>query len=393
MLAVARQNLAQFTNVEYHLAEGTQIPLPDSSVDAVLANMYLHHAPDPAAAIREMARILRPGGRLVITDSDEHTYTWLREEHSDLWLGFPRQQVRAWLEGAGLVNVRVEDTSETCTCTSSGTEEKAAVTIFAAVGTQPQPGMKRAVQDHYRQIAVTGSSCCGSSDTPASAESIPLEVIQPAASVCCSPDLAQTEADLSLGCGNSVELAQLQPGEVVLDIGSGAGADIFPAAQRVGPNGRAIGLDMLEEMLSRARRTAEVHGYQNVEFRQGDAEHIPLPDSSVDVVISNCVINLVQDKAQAFREIQRVLRPGGRLAVSDIVTDRPFSPAYRSDPDSWAACVSGALPESEYLALIQQAGFTGFSNIRSQAWPAEDGTLVYSLMVTALKGKTRDLPA
>ncbi|HLE13337.1 MAG TPA: methyltransferase domain-containing protein, partial [Anaerolineales bacterium] len=261
MLVVARQNLAQFNNIEYHLADGASIPLPDASVDAVLANMYLHHAPDPFAAIQEMARILRPGGRLVITDSDEHPYAWLREEHSDLWLGFPRPQVHTWLEQAGLVNVRVEDTSEVCSCTSQGTQERAEVTIFAATGAKPQPGMRQAVQDHYRQIAVTGSSCCGSKDTPASLDAsrlaaIPLDVIQPAASSCCAPDPAQAEADLSLGCGTPVELAGLKPGEMVLDIGSGAGADVFPAARRVGPQGRVFGLDMLEEMLARARATA-----------------------------------------------------------------------------------------------------------------------------------------
>lgn len=385
MLAVARENLACYTNVEYHLSEGERIPLPDGCADAVLANMYLHHAPEPLAAIQEMARLLRPGGRLVITDSDEHNHTWLREEHADLWLGFPRSQVQAWLEQAGLVNVRVEDTGETCTSASISTPEKIVVTIFAASGTQPQPEMKQAVQEHYRQIAVAGSSCCGPQATPASPDAILLDVFQPAAASCCSPDSASAEADLSLGCGSPVELAGLQPGETVLDIGSGAGADVFPAAQKVGPQGRVIGLDMLPEMLARARATAERHAYQNVEFHQGDAENIPLPEASVDVVMSNCVINLVPDKGKAFREIERVLRPGGRLAVSDVVTDRPFSPAYRADPNSWAACVSGALPEDEYLALISQAGFTGITATRSQAWPAGDGTLVYSLKVIARK--------
>jgi ubiquinone/menaquinone biosynthesis C-methylase UbiE len=390
MLAVARRNLAGYTNVEYHLADGAHIPLPDASVDAVLANMYLHHAPDPAAAIREMARLLRPGGRLVITDLDEHSFTWLREEHADLWLGFNRQQVREWFQAAGLVNLRVEDTAEACASTSQMTQERASVSIFVASGARPQPGMQQAVQEHYRQVALAGSSCCGPSQTPASPDAsllaaIPLDVIQPAGSTCCASDPAQAEADLSLGCGSPVELARLRPGEVVLDIGSGAGADVFPAARLVGPQGRVIGLDMLEEMLARARATAEKHGYQNVEFRQGDAGHIPLPDGSIDVVMSNCVINLVQDKGQAFREIQRVLRPGGRLAVSDIVTDRPFSPAYQADPESWAACVSGALPESEYLALISQAGFSEIVATRSQAWPAGDGTRVYSLKVKAQK--------
>jgi ubiquinone/menaquinone biosynthesis C-methylase UbiE len=190
---------------------------------------------------------------------------------------------------------------------------------------------------------------------------------------------------LSLGCGNPAAMASLRPGEVVLDIGSGAGADLFPAAQRVGPTGKVIGVDMLEEMLARARKTAQQRGYTNVEFRQGDASHLPVEDGSVDVVMSNCVINLVEDKGQVFQEACRVLKPGGRLAISDVVTDRPFSPAMLNDPEAWSACVTGALPESEYLSLITQAGFTQLSVKRSQSWPAPDGTLVYSLNVSAEK--------
>jgi SAM-dependent methyltransferase len=218
---------------------------------------------------------------------------------------------------------------------------------------------------------------------------IPLDVIQPGSSACCGPAEAQathtTVADFSLGCGNPVALAELRPGQVVLDIGSGAGADAFPAAQRVGPEGRIIGLDRLPEMVDRARATALAHGYQNVEFRLGDALNMPIEDQSVDVVMSNCVINLLQDKGEAFRQAHRVLRAGGSLSISDIVTDRAFSPALRADPDSWAACVTGALPESEYLGLIAAAGFTGITTTRSQPWTAEDGTQVYSLSVKAIK--------
>ncbi len=149
MIAVARHNLAAFDNVEYHVAEGTRIPLPDASMDAVLANMYLHHAHDPLAAIREMARLLKPNGRLVITDMDEHAHIWLREEHHDVWLGFDREQIRAWFEATGLVNVRVDDTHQSC-CTESKTGEgQASVTIFVAVGTKPDPHMREAVQEHY----------------------------------------------------------------------------------------------------------------------------------------------------------------------------------------------------------------------------------------------------
>ena len=386
MLAVARQNLAGFPNVEYHLADGAQIPLPEASVDAVLANMYLHHAPDPQAAINEMARLLRPGGRLVITDLDEHDHTWLREEHFDVWMGFPRQMLWEWLKNAGLVDVRVEDTNQSCNSTSQASGEQISVNIFVAVGSKPQMEMVSAVQEHYRQIALSGSSCCGPADSPVSETAIPLDVIQPKLDSCCGPATQEaTEAEISLGCGNPVALASLQHGEIVLDIGSGAGADVFPAAQRVGPQGKVIGLDMLDEMLARAQATAKRLGFANVEFRKGDALTIPLEAASVDVVMSNCVINLVQDKGQAFQEAYRVLKPGGRLAVSDIVTDRPFSPILRANPESWAACVTGALPENEYLALVAQAGFTGVAAARSQSWTAEDGTQVYSLNITAEK--------
>jgi arsenite methyltransferase len=390
MQAVARQKLSGYSNIQYHLTDGPAIPLPDESVDAVLANMYLHHIEEPQAALLEIARVLRPGGRLVITDLDQHTYTWLRDEQADIWLGFDRQQVREWMGAAGLVNLLVEDTNQSCSSASQTLDEQASVSIFVATGARPITAMTEAVRSHYRQIATTGTSCCGptgpATTSPTNPDSITLDVIQPATASCCLPDInPSTDAEISLGCGNPVALASLQPGEVVLDIGSGAGADLFPAAQRVGPGGKVIGVDMLEEMLARARQTAQQRGYTNVEFRQGDAGHLPVEAGSIDVVMSNCVINLVEDKGQVFREAFRVLKPGGRLAISDIVTDRPFSPAMRNDPDAWSECITGALPEHEYLALIAQAGFSQPEIARSSAWPAPDGTLVYSLNVSAMK--------
>lgn len=393
MLAQARVNLSAFENVTYHLAEGTDIPLPDDSADAVLANMYLHHVEDPQAAIEEIVRVLRPGGHLVITDLDQHEHGFLKEEHFDVWMGFSRDQIRSWLKNAGLVNLLIEDTQQTCSSRSQVGKETAEVSIFVATATKPQPEMGPAVREHYSQIATSGSSCCGPTSSSASFDpgsvegAIPLEVIQETGSSCCSSpfSLIETDAELSLGCGNPVGLASLRPGEIVLDVGSGAGADVFPAAQRVGEQGKVIGLDMLPEMLERARVTAQARGYQNVEFRQGDAQAIPLPDESVHVVMSNCVINLVQDKGQAFREAYRVLKSGGRLSVSDIVTDRPFSPALRARPDAWSECVTGALTEREYLALIAQAGFEEIQTARSLAMEAEDGTRIYSLNITASK--------
>lgn len=183
----------------------------------------------------------------------------------------------------------------------------------------------------------------------------------------CAPDLraqlygAET-ADLpdtvvSYGCGNPTALAGLRPGEVVLDLGSGAGLDCFLAARRVGPTGRVIGLDMTDEMLALAEQNRARLGLTNVEFTKGLMEAIPLPDASVDVVISNCVINLSPDKDTVFRETFRVLRPGGRLHVADVVLLRPLSPAEQDDLNLWAGCVSGALEREDYIARLRAAGF------------------------------------
>jgi ubiquinone/menaquinone biosynthesis C-methylase UbiE len=163
--------------------------------------------------------------------------------------------------------------------------------------------------------------------------------------------------DISLGCGNPLAIAQLQAGEVVLDLGSGGGIDCFLAAKQVGPEGKVIGLDMTPEMIKLARRNAKKTGATNVDFRYGEMEEIPLPDQSVDAVISNCVINLSPDKDAVFREVFRVLRPGGRMNVSDIVIDGDLPQPIRDSLDAWAGCVAGALDESDYLSKIRAAGF------------------------------------
>jgi SAM-dependent methyltransferase len=161
----------------------------------------------------------------------------------------------------------------------------------------------------------------------------------------------------SLGCGNPLAIAELQLGEVVLDLGSGGGIDCFLAAREVGPEGRVIGLDMTPDMIRLARRNAKKIGATNVDFRFGEMEDMPLHDASVDVVISNCVINLSPDKDAVFRETYRVLRPGGRLSVSDIVVDGNLPQAIRNNLDAWAGCVAGALDEADYLARIRAVGF------------------------------------
>ena len=169
------------------------------------------------------------------------------------------------------------------------------------------------------------------------------------------------EAELGLSCGDPVAYSHLRPGDVVLDLGSGGGKDVFLAAQRVGPSGRAIGVDMTPDMLALACRNAEKFrkrtGLSNAEFREGEIEHLPVEDTSVDVVISNCVINLSPDKPQVFREVFRVLKPGGKMMVSDIVLNRPFPESLRDDEDLYAACLAGALLREDYLGAIRAAGF------------------------------------
>ncbi len=198
------------------------------------------------------------------------------------------------------------------------------------------------------------ASCCGP-DGCGSAPSAPLYAEDQVST------LPESVTNVSFGCGNPTALASLQPGETVLDLGSGGGIDCFLAAAEVGPGGRVFGVDMTPDMVGLARRNAAKVAATNVEFRLGEIEHLPLPDESVDVVISNCVINLSPEKEQVFREAFRVLRPGGRLQVSDIVWAGPRPEPATVDMDSWAACVAGALPRAQYLAAIEGAGFTGIT--------------------------------
>jgi len=209
------------------------------------------------------------------------------------------------------------------------------------------------------------TSCCGSSRSEASdgrQESCcgPQVGTPPATTYYSAAELdglPQSVTDASLGCGNPLAIAELQAGEVVLDLGSGGGIDCFLAARQVGPEGRVIGLDMTPDMIKLARRNAKKLGATNVDFRYGEMEEIPLNDKSVDAVISNCVINLSPDKDAVFREVFRVLRPGGRMNLSDIVVDGDLPRPIRDSLDAWASCVAGALDEPLYLSKIRAAGF------------------------------------
>ncbi len=207
--------------------------------------------------------------------------------------------------------------------------------------------IRQSVRGRYADLARQSSSCCGPSGCDCNAN---------------YPDLLANAvpediAQFSLGCGDPITIARLQPGETVVDLGSGGGLDCFLAAQRVGPTGHVIGVDMTPEMLAKARANAERVGATNVEFREGFIEHLPVDSGAADVVISNCVINLSPDKSQVLRDLFRVLRSGGRVAISDIVTDGELPEATQASMAEWSACVAGALDVKEYVGGLQAAGF------------------------------------
>ena len=221
---------------------------------------------------------------------------------------------------------------------------------------------KREVREAYGAVARMESSCCEPSCGcgPSISERLGYE----------GTDLSDVPAgaDMGLGCGNPTAFASLREGETVLDLGSGPGLDCFIASRRVGKTGRVIGVDMTPEMIGKARANAEKGGYANVEFRLGEIEHLPVADSSVDVVISNCVINLVPDKARAFAEAFRVLKPGGRLMVSDIVLERPLPEWLLASKTAYSSCVSGAELKDRYLSLMTAAGFRDIDVVKETAF-------------------------
>jgi len=234
--------------------------------------------------------------------------------------------------------------------------------------------IKEVVKEKYGEAALrvqagSGNSCCAAS---------------PGLESCCDPitanlyDSAQAQQipeealKASLGCGNPTALAQLHPGEIVLDLGSGGGIDVLLSARRVGPTGKAYGLDMTDEMLTLARENQRKAGVENVEFLKGEIENIPLPDNSVDVIISNCVINLSADKDRVLREAFRVLKPGGRFAVSDVVVHGDVPPQVRESVLLWVGCIAGALQDTEYASKLAAAGFEGIEIEPTRVHKAED---------------------
>src|SRR5882762_6907982 len=218
--------------------------------------------------------------------------------------------------------------------------------------------IKQRVKEKYgeaalRVVAGAGSSCCGAASTTGGCDPITANLYDETETI----GLPKQAVLASLGCGNPTALAELHAGETVLDLGSGGGIDVLLSARRVGPTGKAYGLDMTDEMLALARENQRKAGLENVEFLKGDIEQIPLPNASVDVIISNCVINLSADKRRVLEEAHRVLKPGGRFAVADVVVRGELPAAVRRSMELWVGCVAGALTEAEFTALLQDAGF------------------------------------
>lgn len=230
--------------------------------------------------------------------------------------------------------------------------------------------IRQAVRESYGRVALGSGSCCGPA-AGCGGSNLAQNVSQRVGYSTGEIESVPKGANLGLGCGNPVALASLKDGETVLDLGSGGGFDCFLAAERVGKSGRVIGVDMTAEMVARARENARKGGYRNVEFRLGEIEHLPVADNSVDAVISNCVINLVPDKMEAFRETFRVLKPGGRLMISDIVLSAELPAAIKESIAAYVGCLSGAMLREEYLAAVKKAGFQKVNIVKEDVFPAE----------------------
>ncbi len=252
--------------------------------------------------------------------------------------------------------------------------------------------MRTEVREHYAKIAretkqTAGASCCGPSVS------------------CCGGTVSEStrlgykpeqlseipvEADLGLGCGNPTALGELRQGETVLDLGSGGGIDCFLAAKKVGPSGRVIGVDMTAQMIDRARAAAKKGGYGNVEFRLGEIESLPVADKSVDTIISNCVINLSTEKTRVFREAIRVLKPGGKAMISDIMLTEELPEKLRSNAEVFAGCVGGAILKEDYLRMMREAGFKEIEIVREKETGTMFGPEQESQLVEQVPGLSRE---
>ncbi len=248
--------------------------------------------------------------------------------------------------------------------------------------------IKEKIKERYGKIALTGNSdCCCMPGECAPGDS-PIDAVKLIGYDKEELESIPQESILGVGCGAPIKFAELQEGETVLDLGSGAGIDVFLSANKVSKSGRVIGIDMTDEMLDKARKNASDGNYTNVEFRKGDIEkNIPVDSSTVDVIISNCVINLTVDKTSAFKEVYRILKKGGRMVISDLVTDMELG-HDQVNPEQWCSCIDGALTQEHYIECIKKAGFDNVSILNQQAYMEGEkvnGRKITSLVIRATK--------
>lgn len=256
--------------------------------------------------------------------------------------------------------------------------------------------IKKAVREGYAKVATEGSCCSGPITNCCGQEDLVREISSGIGYTRDDMDKVPEGSNLGLGCGNPIALASLKKGEIVLDLGSGAGFDCFLAADRVGPEGKVIGVDMTPEMLEKARENAEKDNVNNIEFRLGEIENLPLADGVVDIIISNCVINLSTDKGRVFSEAFRVLKPGGRIMVSDIVLTRELPDIIRKNVSAYVGCISGAVIKEDYLGAISKAGFTDVKILDETNFPinyivSDDTAVIIKNDLNLDKDEVKDL--
>jgi len=367
------------TNIEYKKGDAESLPLEDRSVDVVLSDCVINLVPDKQVAFNEIHRILKEGGILVIADPVRKKP--LKETSDELLTGciagtVAKEDYTRMLGKAGFGNIIISDITELARKIWPDHEEKfdkygldyvivKASKLAKAVKSADE--IREKVRERYGEIA-KGKTGCGASCGPTKIKDYTKKIGYEEEDLSSVPE----GANLGLGCGNPIALASLRKGEVVLDLGAGAGFDAFLAARAVGEKGKVVGVDMTPEMVKKAMENARKGGYQNVEFRLGGIETLPVADNSVDVVISNCVINLSADKDRVFREAYRVLKRGGRLMVSDIVLEKPLPDEIKGDIETYIGCIAGASLQKDYINSIKKAGFKEVKIVGSSNWSFED---------------------
>jgi len=363
--AERRTKQLNITNIEYKKGDAEKLPIEDNSIYVVLTDCVINLVPTKQKVFNEIFRVLKTDGFLVMADPVRKKPP---EETSEELLAtciagtVAKESYRQMLMKAGFENVEIMDITDVAKKVFTGHEEK-----FQKYGleyvimkanklakfTDSHDEVREKVRETYSKIA-QGTPRCGSScGTPSDIADYTQKIGYNEGEL----SSVLEGANLGLGCGNPVALASLKEGEIVLDLGSGGGLDCFLAANKVGEKGRVIGVDMTPEMVGKARENARKSKHRNVEFRLGEIENLPVADNSVDVVISNCVINLSPDKDRVFKEAYRVLRKDGRLILSDIVLENPLPDEIKQDMDAYVRCIARASLKQDYLNSIKNAGF------------------------------------